>query len=115
MLNFEEIHLKLGEKTSLFSFHFRKRKQKERIKHFHQLYYEYHFLRQNHSGEVDAFNCPIPDGTYSVSDRYCRYKIWRRKQRFKSLPNWLAILISLVSLAISAITLLGQLGYIKPL
>lgn len=114
MYNFEDIHLKFGEKASLFSFHFQKRKGKERIKYFQTLYHEYEFLERNLGNEVNYFGHPLPDGTYSISDRYCRYKIWRRKQRFKSLPNWLAILISLISLTFSAITLLWQLGYIKP-
>lgn len=114
MYTFEDIYLTLSEKLSLFSFHFHKRKKRERIKHFQKLYYDYDFICENHGTELDPFNHPIHDGTYSLSDRYRRYKIWRRKQRFNSLPNWLAILISLASLALSTITLLWQLGYIQP-
>ena len=114
MYSFEDIYLTSGEKLSLFSFHFRKHKKCEKIKHFQKLYHEYDFLKENLGPEVNFFNQPMPNGTYSLSDRYHRYKIWRRKQRFNSLPNWLAILISLASLALSTITLLWQLGYIKP-
>ena len=112
MYNFEDIHLTSGEKLSLFSFCFKKRRKKERIKHFNKLFYDFEFLKRNLLDERDASNNRIPDGTYSVSDLYCRYKIWRRKQRIKTLPNWLAILFSLISLFFSAITLLWQLGCI---
>ncbi len=110
MYNFEDIHLTSGEKLSLFSFHFQKRKRKERIKHFSTLYYDFEFLSRNLTNEVDANNNRIPDDTYSISDKYCRFKIWRRKQRFKSLPNWIAILISLVTLIFSVVTELWHLG-----
>jgi hypothetical protein len=107
MYKFEDIHLTSGEKRSLFSFHFQKRKRKERIKHFNTLYYDFEFLSRNLMDETDANNNRIHDGTYSISDRYCRYKIWRKKQRLNTLPNWIAIAISIISLVISAIPLLS--------
>lgn len=110
MYNFEDIHLTSGEKLSLFSFHFKKRQRKEHIKHFQKLCYDFEFLCRNLKDEKDAYGNRVTDDTYSISDKYCRFKIWRRKQRFNSLPNWIAILISLVTLIFSVVTELWHLG-----
>ncbi len=111
-MSFDKIHLLSKEKRSLFSFRFQKRKPENKIKCYATLYFEYHFIEQNFTGKKDDMGCDIFDGTYSISDNYRRYKIYLRKKRISSLPNWFAILISLISLSVSVITLLWQLGLI---
>lgn len=111
-MNFDNINLLPGEKFSLFLFNFKKKRIEEKIKHFHSLYYEYQFIDSNKSDSVDGFGAPIPDGTYSVSIKYLRYKVYLRRKRFESLPNWVAIVISLFSLIVTSLSLLWQLGYI---
>ena len=113
-MDFSNIYLKPDEKRSLFLFHFKKKRLKEKIKCFRALYEEYGFIKQNYTKELDAFMHPIPDGTYSISDRYERYKVYRKERRIESLPNWIAITFSLFSLIVSVVTLLWQLGYIQP-
>lgn len=106
MNNYDDVHLLLKEKLSLFSFNFYKRKPKEKIKHFQSLYFTYRFLCPNYSDEKDQLGFIVEDGTFSISDNYLRYKIYLRKKRFANLPNWIAILLSLISLLISLATLL---------
>lgn len=113
-MDYENIHLMLKEKLSLFSFYFKRRKEEKKIKCYYTLYFEYKFIKQNYMDEPDEMGCPIFDGTYSISDNYRRYKIYLRKKRFEHLPNWIAIIISFISLSVSVITLLWQLGYILP-
>ena len=112
MYKFEDIHLTSGEKLSLFSFHFKKRQRKERIKHFQKLCYDFEFLRRNLKDDRDSYGNRVLDDTCSISDRYCRFKIWRRKQRLKILPNWIAILISFATFVFTVVMQLWQLGYI---
>lgn len=112
MYNYDNVHLLSREKRSLFSFHFHKRKPENKIKCYYELYFKYKFIKQNYTGEKDEYGCDIFDGTYSISDNYLRYKIYLRKKRIVNLPNWLAILISLISLSISIATLLWQLELI---
>ncbi len=110
-MDFDKINLIFGEKVSLFSFHFKKKKLPHEIKYFENLYYDYQFLKSNCIGQ-DEFGSDIFDGTYSISIKYKRYKVYIHKKRFEHLPNWLAILISLMSFAVSVATLLWQLGMI---
>ena len=113
-MDFDDINLLPAEKRSLFLFHFKKKRVEEKIKCFRSLYTEYHFIKANYTNRMDSFNQPIPDGTYSISVRYERYKVYLKRKRFESLPNWIAIAISLCSLAVSFLTLLWYLGYIHP-
>lgn len=107
---YDNVNLMFKEKLSLFSFHFKKRKMEKEIKCYYTLYFKYKFIDQNYEDEPDEMGCPIFDGTYSISDNYRRYKIYLRRKRIEHLPNWLAIIISLISLAVSIATLLWQLG-----
>lgn len=111
-MKYEDVHLLLNEKLSLFSFCFQKRKSENKIKCYYSLYFDYKFIEQNYEKELDEMGCPIFDGTYSISDNYKRYKVFLRKKRLSMLPNWVAIFISLISLSVSILTLLWQLGYI---
>lgn len=110
-MSFDEINLVFGEKISLLSFVLKKKKTPKEIKYFQSLYYEYKFLQSNCIGQ-DEFGSDVFDGTYSIALRYRRYKVYLRKKRFEHLPNWLAVLIALMSFIVSVATLLRQLGLI---
>ena len=109
-MDFEKINLLKAEKRSLFLFHFKKKRIERKIKYFHSLYHEYDFLQKNYSNEVDCFGSPVHDGTYSISDNYRRYKVFRRRKRLEILPNWIAITISFFSLIVSILALLLPLS-----
>ena len=85
-MDFDKINLIFGEKVSLFSFHFKKKKLPHEIKYFDNLYYDYQFLKSNCIGQ-DEFGSDIFDGTYSISIKYKRYKVYIHKKRFEHLPN----------------------------
>lgn len=101
MTKYDNIHLLPKEKRSLFSFHFWKNKPKEKIKCYYELCFIYKFIKQNYTGKKDEMGFDILDDTYSISDNYRRYKIYLRKKRFTNLPNWIAIVISLISLFVT--------------
>ncbi|MDO4648987.1 MAG: hypothetical protein Q4B26_10090 [Eubacteriales bacterium] len=112
-MKFEDIHLLKDEKKTLFSFRFRPVQMESEIKCFESLYRRYEFIKPNFSEDDRETRCP--DGIYSISNQYLRYKIFLRKQRIHDLPNWIAITISLLSLALSVLVFLWQLGILLPL
>lgn len=102
-VSFDEIHLLRKEKLCLFSFHFYKKQKPDTISCFQSLYSDYGFLKLNSTGLFDETGCEMFDGTYSISDRYYRYKIHRREWTICHLPNWVAIVISLIPYVIKII------------
>ena len=101
MNDYEHVHIIRGERSSLFSFHFHRKKKEEDIKHFRALYLKYNFIEANYTGRQDEIGQYIPDGTYSISEDYLRYKSSRRKWLIAHLPNWIALVASFGSLALS--------------
>ena len=104
-MTFDDIHLLKAEKHSLFSFRFKKKQHQEEIKCFESLYHKYRFIESNYyKDRADDFGFPVPDGTYSLSVEYLRYRVYLREKRFQSLPNWVAIAISLLAFLVSVIS-----------
>lgn len=66
-------------------------------------------IREDPSGEVDAFYEPIGAGTYSVSDFYLVYEEYLKDKRRDIMLSslWLPILVSFITT--TAINLLGGL------
>lgn len=109
-MEFEKIILSRGEKRSLRSFYWKPKQTRDEIKYFHALYHEYRFINDNYLKEQDPLGQFIPDDTYSLTERYEKYKIYRREKILYNIPNWFAVLISLLSLIASTIIGLMQLG-----
>lgn len=101
--SFDEIHLLRKEKRCIFTFRFRKKQTIEEISCFKSLHDEYGFLKLNYTGILDEYGSESSDGTYSLSDRYYRYKIHKREWVICHIPNWAAIVISLIPYAIKGI------------
>lgn len=98
-MDYSQISLKSGERTRLFLANLKK-SVKERffgkyLSHLRKL----GFIAPNYSG-LDGYGVPIPNGTYSVTDAYDYYIIWRRDQFFRG-SVWPAILSGAVSLIVS--------------
>lgn len=108
-MNYDDIHLLFTEKLSLFSFNFQKRKQEEKIKCYRSLYFEYKFIKKNYDGIIEETGENRFDGTYSISNNYRRYRVYLRKKRMASLPNWIAILISIITFLFTLPVLLVEL------
>lgn len=51
----------------------------------------------------DENGSPIPTGTFSLTDKYIRFRIYRREKFFHSMPSWLAVVISIISLIVSVL------------
>lgn len=109
---FEQINLLKPEKKSLKTFRSKPRQKQEEIKCFKELWSEYGFIALNHFDYFDEYGEPFTDNTYSITRRYERYKVWRKKQRIIHLPNWVAITISLASLGLNILIWLWQLQVI---
>lgn len=108
-MRYDDIHLLFSEKLSLFSFHFHKRKPEEKIKCYPSLYFTYKFIKQNYDGIIEETGEDRFDGTYSISVNYRRYKVYLRKKRMASMPNWVAITISIITLLINLPILIVEL------
>ena len=67
------------------------------------------FVSPCYTNECDPFKRPIANGKYELSDTYYRYCEYMKKQRIKTLPNWLAIIIAFGSLIVSIISLVISL------
>ena len=105
MLEFDDIHLFIGERVKLFLLRFKKRANEEFFgKYFHFLYYEAkfietHFVRKKSSGKAD------PDCAYSLTDRYFRYCAYRFDKFMEQII--FPIIVSVIaSIIMSAITTL---------
>lgn len=109
-MEFDKIVLSRGEKRSLRSFYWKPKQVRNEIKYFRALYHEYRFINDNYTKEKDALGQFIPDGTYSLTERYEKYKIYRREKILFNIPNWFTVVISLASLIASIIIGLMQLG-----
>ena len=102
-MRFDDIHLTAGEKLSLLSFRFKKEQYEEEIKYFWSLAETYEFIARNYTGKADGNGYPIPTGTFSLTDKYIRFRIYRREKFFHSMPSWLAVVISIISLIVSVL------------
>ena len=101
-VDLDKIELLPPERRRLFAMRFRKRVKAAFLGAYLQHLSEIDFVRQNHTGEVDAFHAPIFDGTYSLTDTYFRYCIRRRRKFFEG-SVWPCILSGVVSLIVSLI------------
>lgn len=90
--DFSNIVLKFSERVFLFSLRFKKKRILP--KEMHYLYVN-DLISPNYTDKKDAFGVFIPDGTYSLSDKYTRYLIYRRDNFFKGK---LPVIISVIAL-----------------
>ena len=58
------------------------------------------FVHANSTGQRDRFGVYINDGTYSISERYLRYRQYRRELFFRS-SIWPSIVSGIVSFIVS--------------
>ena len=108
----DTINLLKDEKKSLRSFRSKPKQKQEEIACFYELWNEYGFIALNYRNSYNEYGEQIPDDTYSITRRYERYKVYRKKQRIISLPNWIAITISIASLCLNILIWLWQLKLI---
>lgn len=105
MVDIENIHLRFCEFLSLLSVRIRKRKAEAEIKYLEILYNEYDLIQPNYNPVIyDGFGSPVKDDTFSISDRYYRYMIFRRKKIMEGNILLSSILSGIISIVVSALT-----------
>ena len=106
---FDDICLLPGEKKDLRLLRHKKRVEENKIKHIHNLYVTYDFIHPNYSGKTDLYGVDIPDGTYSLTDNYQRYRVFRIRKTFETNSLIAGIVAAVISGVVSSIvTLLLQ-------
>lgn len=101
MQAYDDIILTLKEKFLLFTLRL---KRKARDKYFGKSLYhliECQLITRNYYPQRSASGANIPDNTYSLTDKYIRYCIYRRHKFFDS-KIW-PFIISVISSIITAI------------
>ena len=79
--NFEDILLTNKEKLILFSLRFHKRQEGNIYAPPYNQLFRYDFISPNYYPERGPEGEDLPDGTFSLTDTYKRYRIYIRKQR----------------------------------
>ena len=102
MIDFEKIHLLFGERISLLSFRFKRKQEESEIKYFYQLYNVYSFIERNYTSEEDSLGFPVDDGTFSLSETYKRYCVFRTQLFFRG-SVWPAIVSGIISVITSVL------------
>lgn len=99
MNNFEDIVLIRSEKSALLKFIFHKRIPEESIADAVQVLVRYGFIKRNYSNKTNEIGEQLPDGTYSLTDQYSRYRKYLKQQFRKSFiyPIIIAFFTSLIT------------------
>ena len=90
--DFGKIVIKRNERLYLLSLRFKK---KRKLPPSMRYLYVYGLVVPNYTGERDQLGGFIQDGTYSLSDKYARYSIYRRDLFFRGK---LPVIISVIAL-----------------
>lgn len=103
MKSYENIILTFKEKYLLFFLRF---KHKAVDSYFNGSFYtliEYQLIKRNYKSKRSESGASIPDGTYSLTDKYFRYCAYRRQKFFDS-KLWPLIISVVASIITSIIT-----------
>lgn len=103
MKSYENIILTFKEKYLLFFLRF---KHKAVDSYFNGSFYtliEYQLIKRNYKSKRSESGASIPDGTYSLTDKYFRYCAYRRQKFFDS-KLWPLIISVVASIITSTIT-----------
>jgi hypothetical protein len=104
--DFNEIHLTLSERFKLFCLRIKKSVSESFLGSDLDYLLSVCFIKSNYLlNTTDAIGCPVPDGTYSLTEKYRRYLIFRREKMFFSVLNSVVTPI-VVSVITSVITVL---------
>lgn len=99
MYDFDNILLTFSEKLTLLRFLFHKRMPKESLHNSADTLISYGLIRQNSSDKKNCIGESIPDGTYSSTDLFRRYRVYLFKQFKKSVlyPIIVAFITTLIT------------------
>lgn len=98
MDNFDKIILTHKERFLLFTLRIQKKRKKDILKPPYRQLHLHSLISPNYLPEHGPEGESIPDGTFSLTNNYKRYCIYRREQFFKGkLPVIIALLALLKS------------------
>ncbi len=83
-------------------------KSKKRLLYSHDMDFlmRHRFIEHEYSDQQDSFGSFISTGYVLLGSEYGRYSAYRFERFVASLPNWIAITISVVSLIVSIVAML---------
>lgn len=115
MYNFDKIHLRFLERFKLFLMRFKKKVSLAFLGKQAEYLLLIKFIAANYSGCQNEIGEHIPDGTFSLTDKYHRYLIYRRHELMKTIANSIVfpIIVSVIASVITSIVtvlLLQRLG-----
>lgn len=102
--DFSNINLKFTEKFKLFCMRFKKKVSEHFLGNDLMPLAALEFIRANHSIHKNEIGEYPPDGTFSLTDKYIRYCIYRRQKFFDSKiwPFVISIVTAIITSFITA-------------
>lgn len=115
MYDFDKIHLRFLERFKLFLMRFKKKVSLAFLGKQAEYLLLIKFIAANYSDCQNEIGENIPDGTFSLTDKYHRYLIYRRHELMKTIANSILfpIIVSVIASVITSIVtvlLLQRLG-----
>lgn len=105
MYDFDKIHLRFLERFKLFIMRFKKKVSLAFLDKQVEYLLLIEFIAANYSNCQNEIGEHIPDGTFSLTDKYYHYLIYRRHELMKTLANSLTfpIIVSIIASVITSI------------
>lgn len=103
MYDFSKINLLFSEHFKLFLMRFKKRVSLKFLGNQAEYLLYIAFIKANYSEYKNEIGERLPDGTYSLTDKYRRYIVYRHNELMKAIANSIVFPI-IVSVAASVIT-----------
>lgn len=100
MHDFDKIVLTRSEQHTLQKFLFCKRVPEENLGSNAAILTSFGLIKANYSGKKNSIGEQIPDGTYSLTDFYYRYRKYRREQI--ATPIFISVISSVITAAVTA-------------
>ena len=105
MYDFDKIHLLFLERLKLFLMRFKKKVSSTFLGKHAEYLLLVKFVAANHSDCQNKIGEFIPDGTFSLTDKYHRYLVYRRHEFMKIVTNSIIfpIMVSVIASVVTSI------------
>lgn len=111
MYDFSNIVLNLSERFVLFRMRFRKRVSQDFIGKPLNYFFEIGFVKRNYGFEKNLIGEAIPDGTFSLTEKYKRYLIYNRNKIFFAIcSSFVTPIITSIVISVITVLVLRKLG-----
>lgn len=103
MYDFDKINLLFSERFKLFLMRFKRRVSLAFLGKHAEYLLQIAFIAANYSGHQNEIGEDLPDGTFSLTEKYRRYIVYRHHEILKTIGNSVVFPI-IVSVTASVIT-----------